>query len=319
MLKINKVIKDFLLVFGLLFLILCTYYIIEIKPEVRKINSLISFNENYISDIKKNPEKLFENKYTDEDFERDYQLFSEIYKFSYDKKNEENLKEYYPSSLWTKVMFNFYSIIYLNKVYPSHSYDELLNVIVIIPKKSLSIENVEERDKIIVDNKKFKRENFSYTDFMVLDSMNSGLFSDKYYYNDVVKAFDNKYGNNSIIKEMMVKSADLKNPLDDDYYSIDDKDFTAIKESKALNIKIGEAFKNNNKEKLKIYFKQAHEYISFLKEFDFPFYQDLYKLNHYDFVKRNIALQIVLYENDAVKKENMDEFNRILFLSRYVN
>lgn len=315
--KTRKIIKDLLLTFGILFSILLAYYLIEIKPEVRKINSLISFNDNYISDIKKNPEKLFENKYTDEDFEKDYQLFSEIYKFSYDKKNEENLKEYYPSSLWTKVMFNFYSIIYLNKVYPDHSYDELLNVIVIIPKKSLSIENVAERDKIIFDNQKVKKENFSYTDLMILDSMNSNLFSDKYYYNDVVKAFDNKYGNNSIIKEMMVKSVDLKNPLDD--YSIDDKDFTAIKESKELNIKIGEVFKNNDKEKLKIYFKQAHEYISFLKGFDFPFYQDLYKLNYYDFVKRNIALQIVLFENDAVKKENMDEFNKILLLSRYAN
>lgn len=316
--KTKKIIKDLLLTFGMLFSILLAYYFIEIKPEVRKINSLISFNENYISDIKKNPEKLFENKYTDEDFEKDYQLFSEIYKFSYDKKNEENLKEYYPSSLWTKVIFNFYSIIYLNKVYPDHSYDELLNVIVIIPKKSLSIENVAERDKVIVDNKKFKRENFSYTDLMVLNSMNSSLFSDKYYYNDVVKAFDNKYGNNSIIKEMMVKSVDLKNPLDNDD-SINDKNFTAIKESQALNIKIGEVFKNNDKEKLKIYFKQAHEYISFLKGFDFPFYQDLYKLNHYDFIKRNIALQIVLFETDAVKKENMDEFNKILLLSRYAN
>lgn len=317
--KTKKIIKDLLLTFGILFLIISAYYLIEIKPEVRKINSLISFNENYISDIKKNPEKLFENKYTDEDFEKDYRLFSEIYKFSYDKKNEENLKEYYPSSLWTKVMFSFYSIIYLNKVYPDHSYDELLNVIVINPKKALSIENVAERNKIIFDNQKVKKENFSYTDLMILDSMNSSLFSDKYYYNDVVKAFDNKYGNNSIIKEIMVKSVDLKNPLYDDYYSVDDKNFIAIKESQALNIKIGEVFKNNDKEKLKIYFKQAHEYISFLKGFDFPFYQDLYKLNHYDFVKRNIALQIVLFENDAVKKENMDEFNKILFLSRYVN
>lgn len=84
--KTKKIIKDLLLTFGMLFSILLAYYFIEIKPEVRKINSLISFNENYISDIKKNPEKLFENKYTDEDFEKDYQLFSEIYKFSYDKK-----------------------------------------------------------------------------------------------------------------------------------------------------------------------------------------------------------------------------------------
>lgn len=317
--KTKKIIKDLLLTFGILFSIILAYYFVEINPEVKKINSLISFNESYISDIKKNPKKLFEDKYTDEDFEKDYQLFSDIYKVSYNKQSEENLKEYYPSSLWTNVMFSFNSIIYLNKVYPDHSYDELLNVIVIIPKKALSIENVAERDKMIIDNQKFKKENFSYTDLMILNSMNSSLFSDKYYYNDVAKAFDNKYGNNSIIKEMMVKSVDLKNPLDDDYYSINDKEFIAIKESHALNIKIGEVFKNNDKEKLKIYFKQAHEYISFLKGFDFPFYQDLYKLNRYDFVKRNIALQIVLFENGGVKKENMDEFNKILFLSRYVN
>ena len=65
-----------------------------------------------------------------------------------------------------------------------------------------------------------------------------------------------------------------------------------------MDLLIGNALLNNDKEKLNIYFKQIREYLRFLNGFDLPSYdKNTIEINSsWEDIKKNIALNIMLVE-----------------------
>lgn len=325
--KLKKILKAVLIGIVLPILIVFIWYKIEITPEVNQINSLVSFNENHIKELKeKDPEKfLFNDNYTDEQFNKDYKLFSDIYNTIYSKEKEDNWGKDYPKVLWGGVLNKYYGIMYLNKVYPEFSYDKLMDYQLLNTLKAISVKDENKRDALLLENSKFVKEKFRYTELIMLESTYSALFMDKYYYDEMVKLFNDKYGDDSIIKALMVKSTNImpvlenvkkpSNNLDKQNKEDSEKDAITRKERDRLNLKIGEAFLNNDKDRMKLYVKQMREYMNFLNGFNLPYYQELGRTSSYDYKKRVIALQIVLFRNGSDK--DIEKLLHTVTLSRY--
>lgn len=325
--KSKKILQGVLIGIVLQILIIFAWYKIEITPEINQINSLVSFNENHIKELKeKDPEKfLFNDNYTDEQFNKDYKLFSDIYKVTYNKEKEDNWGKDYPKVLWGGVLNKYYSIMYLNKVYPEFSYDKLMDYQLLNTLKAISVKDENKRDALLLENSKFVKEKFRYTELIMLESTNSILFMDKYYYDEMVKLFNDKYGDDSIIKALMVKSTNIipvlenvkkpSNNLDKQNKEDSDRDAITRKERDKINLKIGEAFLNNDKDKMKLYVKQMREYMNFLNGFNLPYYQELGRTSSYDYKKRVIALQVVLFKNGSDK--DTEKLLHTVALSRY--
>lgn len=325
--KLKKILKGVLIGILLPILIVFIWYKIEITPEVNQINSLVSFNENHIKELKeKDPEKfLFNDNYTDAQFNKDYKLFSDIYNTIYSKEKEDNWGKDYPKVLWGGVLNKYYGIMYLNKVYPEFSYDKLMDYQLLNTLKAISVKDENKRDALLLENSKFVKEKFRYTELIMMESTYSALFMDKYYYDEMVKLFNDKYGDDSIIKALMVKSTNImpvlenvkkpSNNLDKQNKEDSEKDAITRKERDRLNLKIGEAFLNNDKDKMKLYVKQMREYMNFLSGFNLPYYQELGRTSSYDYKKRVIALQIVLFRNGSDK--DTEKLYHTVILSRY--
>ena len=138
------------------------------------------------------------------------------------------------------------------------------------------------------------------------------VFPDRYFYDDLVSIFDKKYGADSIIKSLITKSQDiyplLKNRTKKSENTLKKEELLKSEHDKKYNdrtteknnvdLMIGKAFLNNDQEKLKIYFKQVHEYIDFMSGFNIPYYNhDVKQFNEYDYAKKLIIIKIMYYKN----------------------
>lgn len=298
-------------------LIIFALYKIEINPEIEKVNLKIKKNENHISNLR-NDNFLFNDKYNEDNFEADFHLLNQIYLAKYDKNKEKIWRSKYPEILWKSVITEFNEIVYLHTKYPNFSYDTLLEKKILLVNKTLLLKDDKKIKQVLDDNRKFLQDNFKKQDEIIVLSRNNALFMDRYFYGDLIKAFNNKYKYNSIIEGLIVKSSDItesmknndkiaKNSeeyiyklLKKEYLDKQDKEeFKVYSEKrKRVDLLIGNALLNNDKEKLNIYFKQIREYLKFLNGFDLPSYdKNTIEINSsWEDIKKNIALNIMLVE-----------------------
>lgn len=301
-------------------LIIFVLYKIEIVPEIEKTNLTIKKNENYISNLRNNnfDNFLFNDKYNKDDFEADFHLLNQIYLAKYDKNKEKVWVSQYPEILWKSVITEFNEIVYLHTKYPNFSYDTLVEKKILLVNKTLLLNDDKKIKQVLDDNRKFLQENFKKQDEIIVLSRNNALFMDRYFYDDLIKVFNKKYKNNSIIEGLIVKSSDMtesmknndkiaKNSeeyiyklLKKEYLNKQEKEeFKVYSEKrKRVDLLIGNALLNNDKEKLNIYFKQIREYLRFLNGFDLPSYdKNTIEINSsWEDIKKNIALNIMLVE-----------------------
>lgn len=301
-------------------LIIFVLYKIEIVPEIEKTNLTIKKNENYISNLRNNnfDNFLFNDKYNKDDFEADFHLLNQIYLAKYDKNKEKVWVSQYPEILWKSVITEFNEIVYLHTKYPNFSYDTLVEKKILLVNKTLLLNEDKKIKQVLDDNRKFLQENFKKQDEIIVLSRNNALFMDRYFYDDLIKVFNKKYKNNSIIEGLIVKSSDMtesmknndkiaKNSeeyiyklLKKEYLNKQEKEeFKVYSEKrKRVDLLIGNALLNNDKEKLNIYFKQIREYLRFLNGFDLPSYdKNTIEINSsWEDIKKNIALNIMLVE-----------------------
>lgn len=301
-------------------LIIFVLYKIEIVPEIEKTNLTIKKNENYISNLRNNnfDNFLFNDKYNKDDFEADFHLLNQIYLAKYDKNKEKVWVSQYPEILWKSVITEFNEIVYLHTKYPNFSYDTLVEKKILLVNKTLLLNDDKKIKQVLDDNRKFLQENLKKQDEIIVLSRNNALFMDRYFYDDLIKVFNKKYKNNSIIEGLIVKSSDMtesmknndkiaKNSeeyiyklLKKEYLNKQEKEeFKVYSEKrKRVDLLIGNALLNNDKEKLNIYFKQIREYLRFLNGFDLPSYdKNTIEINSsWEDIKKNIALNIMLVE-----------------------
>lgn len=301
-------------------LIIFVLYKIEIVPEIEKTNLTIKKNENYISNLRNNnfDNFLFNDKYNKDDFEADFHLLNQIFLAKYDKNKEKVWVSQYPEILWKSVITEFNEIVYLHTKYPNFSYDTLVEKKILLVNKTLLLNDDKKIKQVLDDNRKFLQENFKKQDEIIVLSRNNALFMDRYFYDDLIKVFNKKYKNNSIIEGLIVKSSDMtesmknndkiaKNSeeyiyklLKKEYLNKQEKEeFKVYSEKrKRVDLLIGNALLNNDKEKLNIYFKQIREYLRFLNGFDLPSYdKNTIEINSsWEDIKKNIALNIMLVE-----------------------
>ena len=192
-------------------LIIFVLYKIEIVPEIEKTNLTIKKNENYISNLRNNnfDNFLFNDKYNKDDFEADFHLLNQIYLAKYDKNKEKVWISQYPEILWKSVITEFNEIVYLHTKYPNFSYDTLVEKKILLVNKTLLLNDDKKIKQVLDDNRKFLQENFKKQDEIIVLSRNNALFMDRYFYGDLIKVFNKKYKNNSIIEGLIVKSSDM--------------------------------------------------------------------------------------------------------------
>lgn len=301
-------------------LIIFVLYKIEIVPEIEKTNLTIKKNENYISNLRNNnfDNFLFNDKYNKDDFEADFHLLNQIYLAKYDKNKEKVWVSQYPEILWKSVITEFNEIVYLHTKYPNFSYDTLVEKKILLVNKTLLLNDDKKIKQVLDDNRKFLQENFKKQDEIIVLSRNNALFMDRYFYDDLIKVFNKKYKNNSIIEGLIVKSSDMTESMknndkiaknSEEYiYKLLKKEYLDKQEKeefkvysekrKRVDLLIGNALLNNDKEKLNIYFKQIREYLRFLNGFDLPSYdKNTIEINSsWEDIKKNIALNIMLVE-----------------------
>ena len=301
-------------------LIIFVLYKIEIVPEIEKTNLTIKKNENYISNLRNNnfDNFLFNDKYNKDDFEADFHLLNQIYFAKYDKNKEKIWGFKYPEILWKSVITEFNEIVYLHTKYPNFSYDTLVEKKILLVNKTLLLNDDKKIKQVLDDNRKFLQENFKKQDEIIVLSRNNALFMDRYFYGDLIKVFNKKYKNNSIIEGLIVKSSDMTESMknndkiaknSEEYiYKLLKKEYLDKQEKeefkvysekrKRVDLLIGNALLNNDKEKLNIYFKQIREYLRFLNGFDLPSYdKNTIEINSsWEDIKKNIALNIMLVE-----------------------
>lgn len=301
-------------------LIIFVLYKIEIVPEIEKTNLTIKKNENYISNLRNNnfDNFLFNDKYNKDDFEADFHLLNQIYLAKYDKNKEKVWISQYPEILWKSVITEFNEIVYLHTKYPNFSYDTLVEKKILLVNKTLLLNDDKKIKQVLDDNRKFLQENFKKQDEIIVLSRNNALFMDRYFYGDLIKVFNKKYKNNSIIQGLIVKSSDMTESMknndkiaknSEEYiYKLLKKEYLDKQEKeefkvysekrKRVDLLIGNALLNNDKEKLNIYFKQIREYLRFLNGFDLPSYdKNTIEINSsWEDIKKNIALNIMLVE-----------------------
>lgn len=301
-------------------LIIFVLYKIEIVPEIEKTNLTIKKNENYISNLRNNnfDNFLFNDKYNKDDFEADFHLLNQIYLAKYDKNKEKVWISQYPEILWKSVITEFNEIVYLHTKYPNFSYDTLVEKKILLVNKTLLLNDDKKIKQVLDDNRKFLQENFKKQDEIIVLSRNNALFMDRYFYGDLIKVFNKKYKNNSIIEGLIVKSSDMTESMknndkiaknSEEYiYKLLKKEYLDKQEKeefkvysekrKRVDLLIGNALLNNDKEKLNIYFKQIREYLRFLNGFDLPSYdKNTIEINSsWEDIKKNIALNIMLVE-----------------------
>ena len=220
-------------------------------------------------------------------------------------------------------------MIYLKKYNPDMSYEELVERKIVIPNNAIDIKNEKERVEKIVNNANYNEDNIKRNKSLLILGTRAGIvFPDRYFYNDLVSVFNNKYGENSIIKSLITKSIDiyplLKNRAESSkgmfkkedllYYDHNKKYNERTIEKNTVDLMIGKAFLNNDKEKLKIYFKQVHEFVDFMNDFNIPYYNlDIKNISRYDYLKKVMAIQVMYYKNKLSGKSFDDYVYKFMF------
>ena len=90
------------------------------------------------------------------------------------------------------------------------SYEELVERKIVIPNNAIDIKNEIERVEKIVNNANYNEDNIKRNKSLLILGARAGIvFPDRYFYNDLVSVFNNKYEENSIIKSLITKSQDI--------------------------------------------------------------------------------------------------------------
>lgn len=327
--KIKGITRYLLLSLGVPIITFFLWYNISLVPELNKANSIIEYNTNNINKLKNDSNNLFNDSYSNEEFNQDLNTFKIIYNSYLNKKVDEQWIKESPDEIFQRVLPNFYNMVYLKKYNPDMSYEELVERKIVIPNNAIDIKNEKERVEKIVNNANYNEDNIKRNKSLLILGARAGIvFPDRYFYNDLVSVFNNKYGENSIIKSLITKSQDiyplLKNRAEsskdmfkkeDLLYSDHNKKYNERTiEKNTVDLMIGKAFLNNDKEKLKIYFKQVHEFVDFMNDFNIPYYNlDIKNISRYDYLKKVMVIQVMYYKNKLSGKSFDDYVYKFMF------
>lgn len=241
------------------------FYLTQVTPKINEITKTINKNKQYLSSI---PDSIFNDAYSDKDFNEDMKLFDKIYKTLITGKNSKEMNEKKISFLFTTLN----RITYLNTIEPSVGYDRIYEGLLVIPNTLISGIDNENNKKLRDENYKFMYQKFGNKgNIPVLIS--NGLFPPaNSYYNNIIKQFDFRYKNESYIKSFIVNGSEVFNVDNVDDPNVSKKDISfkedfytkQIEERKSIQKDIEKAYINKDYKKLKMYFKQQREFFKYI-------------------------------------------------------
>ncbi len=291
------------------------FYLTQVTPKINEITKTINENKQYLSSI---PDSIFNDAYSDKDFNEDMKLFDKIYKTLITGKNSKEMNEKKISFLFTTIN----RITYLNIVEPTVGYNRIYEGLIVIPNTLISDVDNNKNKKLRDENYKFMHEKFGNKgDIPVLIS--NGLFlPTNIYYNNIIKEFDSRYKNKSYIKSFIVNGSEVFNidnvgnpNVSKKYISSEDIYTKQTEEMKSIQKDIEEAYINKDYEKLKIYFKQQREFFKYISGLNIgnnkfsPYYTLNSKENNLiDMVKMGLIYKTLKAE-DATNKDAIENIH----------
>lgn len=293
------------------------FYSTQVSPKINEITKTINENKQYLSSI---PDSIFNDVYSDKDFNDDIKLFDRIHKTLTTGKNSKEMNEKKISFLFTTLN----RITYLNIVEPTVGYNRIYEGLIVIPNTLISDIDNENNKKIRDENYKFMNEKFGNKGYIPV-LIGNGLFPPtNSYYENIIKEFDLRYKNKSYIKSFIVNGSEvfnIDNVEDSPNVSEKDMSFTKdaytkqIEEMKLIQKDIEEAYINKDYEKLKMYFKQQREFFKYIAGLNIgsnkfsPYYNLNSKDNNLmDMVKMGLIYK-TLKTKDATNKDAIENIH----------
>lgn len=292
------------------------FYSTQVSPKINEITKTINENKQYLSSI---PDSIFNDVYSDKDFNDDIKLFDRIHKTLTIGKNSKEMNE-------KKISFLFITlnrITYLNMVEPTVSYDRIYEGLLVIPSTLISDVDNENNKKIRDENYKFMHEKFGNKG-NIPALISNGLFPPtNSYYNDIIKEFNLRYKDESYIKAFMVNGSEAFNIDNIGSPNVSEKNMSFTKdiyakqteEMKSIQKDIEEAYINKDYKKLKMYFKQQREFFKYIAGLNIgnnklsPYYTLNSKENNLiDMVKMGLIYK-TLKIKDATNKDAIENIH----------
>lgn len=264
--KLHKVLACIMLFSFMTISTASLFYYTQVKPEINEITKIVNKNKLYLSSV---PDSIFNDNYSDKDFKDDIKLFDRIYEDLTKDKNSKEMTDKKRDFLFE----TFNQIAYLNVVNPTVGYDRIYEGLLIIPSTILDDTNKEKNQNIRYENSKFMNKKFKNKKYTPILIKNGIFYPTNIAYDNIVKAFNSRYKNESYIKAFIVNGSNVFNA---ESIESPEKDLSTanevykeqIKDIKTLQKNIESAYLNKDYEKLKIYFKQQRQFFKYIAGLD---------------------------------------------------